>query len=54
MAKRETQKVKGCRKCGRQKRKEAGRGSALSLFVRGKIAASDYFKMTNQATKKVV
>jgi hypothetical protein len=51
MAKREHQKVKGCRKCGRVKRKEAGKGSALSLFVRGKIDARTYFSLTKQTLK---
>jgi len=51
MAQKQTQKVKGCRKCGRQKRKDAGRGGATSLFVRGKISAADYFRMTGQRAK---
>ena len=51
MAKRETQKVKGCKKCGRTKRKRERAGSPLSLFVRNKLTASDYFKQTGQKTK---
>ncbi len=53
MAKKEQQKVKGCRKCGRAARKETGRGSAISLFVRNKIEAKEYFALTNQTCKKV-
>lgn len=52
MAKREGQKVKGCRKCGRTKRKNDRKGSTLSLFVRGKINATEYFKATNQSVKR--
>jgi len=51
MAQKQTQKVKGCRKCGRGKKRAAGKGSALSLFVRGKISAADYFKASNQSVK---
>lgn len=52
MAKREGQKVKGCRKCGRTKKKNDRKGSAISLFAKGKISAADYFKATNQTVKK--
>ena len=51
MAKKEQQKVKGCRKCGRGKRKQAGRGSAISLFVRGKIDGKQYFALTGQKVR---
>lgn len=51
MAQKQTQSVKGCRKCGRQKKKDAGRGSALSLFVRGKIDGKAYFAMSGQNYK---
>lgn len=44
-------KQKNKRKFGRQKRKMANRGSAISLFVRDKITAEQYFKLTNQAVK---
>jgi hypothetical protein len=50
MAKRESQKVKGCKKCGRSKRKNSG--SALALYVRNKITAEQYFKETNQKVRK--
>ncbi len=51
MAKREGQKVKGCRKCGRTKKKSAAYGNSISNFVRGKITAAEYFKQTNQPHK---
>lgn len=54
MAKRQpqtaSQRVKGCKKCGRSKKK--GRDVALSSFVRGRITAQEYFKLTNQALKR--
>lgn len=50
MAKKESQKVKGCRKCGRSKRKGTS-NSPLSLFVKNLITASEYFKQTNQKVK---
>lgn len=53
MAKREGQKVKGCRKCGRNKKKSANKGNAISLYVRGKITAKEYFAVTGQAFKGV-
>jgi len=49
MAKKESQKVKGCRKCGRSSRK--GLDMNLSMFVRDKISGHDYFKLTNQTVK---
>lgn len=51
MAKKEGQKVKGCSKCGRNKKKSANKGSAISLFIRGKISAKEYFVLTNQGFK---
>lgn len=51
MAQVQTQKVKGCKKCGRSKRKAAAKGSALSQFVRGKISGKDYFAATNQKVR---
>lgn len=51
MAKLQQQKVKGCRKCGRNKKKSANKGNAISLFVRGKITAKEYFILTKQAVK---
>lgn len=53
MAKQQTQKVKGCRKCGRSKKRNAAKGNAISLFVRGKISAKDYWNMTG-VTAKIV
>jgi hypothetical protein len=50
MAKKESQKVKGCKKCGRSKRKN--NGSVFALYVRGKITAETYFKETNQKVRK--
>lgn len=52
MAKREGEKVKGCKKCGRTKKKHARFGSAISSFVRNKISAEEYFRQTNQKYKK--
>ena len=54
MAKREGQKVKGCKKCGRKHRqafRAAKIGNATSLYVRDKISAKEYFVLTNQAHK---
>ena len=51
MAKKESQKVKGCRKCGRTKKRLSRFGSPISNFVRGKITATEYFKLTNQSFK---
>lgn len=54
MAKKESQKVKGCKKCGREARKlfrAARYGNATSLFVRDKISARDYFSLTGQSFK---
>jgi hypothetical protein len=42
---------KGQRKYNRSKKKAAGRGNPISLFVRGKISGEEYFKLTNQARK---
>lgn len=52
MAKKEKQKVKGCKKCGRTKRRHERSGSPISLFVRNKMSATDYFKFTHQNLKK--
>lgn len=51
MAKKESQKVKGCKKCGRTKRRKERAGSPISLFVRNKITGTEYFKLTGQKTK---
>ena len=51
MAKKESQKVKGCKKCGRTKRRNANKGNAISLFVRNKISAREYFSLTGQSFK---
>ena len=51
MAQRQLTKVKGCRKCGRNKKKKERFGSAISSFVRNKITAAEYFKQTNQKSK---
>jgi hypothetical protein len=53
MAKRDGQKVKGCRKCGRNKKKSANKGNAISLFVRNKISAREYFSLSGQTFKGV-
>jgi hypothetical protein len=50
MAQKQTQKVKGCKKCGRSKRKN--KDGVTSLFVRNKITAEQYFKTTNQKARK--
>lgn len=52
MPQKKTQKVKGCRKCGRIKRKNEGKSSSISLFVRNKISAEQYFKDTGQTIKR--
>jgi hypothetical protein len=51
MAKKETQKIKGCKKCGRSKNRQARAGSPISLFVRGKITAQNYFSLTGPRVK---
>jgi hypothetical protein len=51
MAKKESQTVKGCRKCGRTLRKEGNTGNPISNYIRGKITAEQYFKTTNQKVK---
>jgi hypothetical protein len=51
MAKKQGQTVKGCRKCGRGKKRLSRFGSPISLFVRDKISAKEYFRLTNQAAK---
>jgi hypothetical protein len=51
MAKREGQKVKGCKKSGRTIKKAGRVGSAISSFVRNKITAAEYFRQTNQKSK---
>lgn len=38
-------------KAGRGKRKKERVGSAISLFVRGKITASKYWEMTGQSLR---
>lgn len=45
------QQAKNQRKFGRAKRKVNGRGNPISLFVRNKISAEQYFKLTNQSLK---
>ena len=45
------QKAGGCKKSGRTERKRKNRGNPISLFVRGKITAENYFKLTNQTYK---
>lgn len=44
-------KVKGCKKCNREKKKRARKGSPISSYVRGRITAKEYFVLTNQACK---
>ena len=39
---------RGCTKAGRMKKKIEGRSHPISLYVRGKIDAVTYFKMTGQ------
>lgn len=51
MAKASDSKIKGCKKCGRAKNRQARAGSPISLFVRNKITAKDYFLLTGQAFK---
>ena len=50
MAKQQNGK-KGCRKMGRTKRKAEGRVKPLSQFVRNKITAEAYFKLTGQRAR---
>lgn len=51
MAKREITKVKGCKKCGRNKKRAARYGNPISLFVRNQITAKEYFNLTLQPFK---
>lgn len=51
MPKAQSQKTKGCKKCGRIKKKLEGRNSILSLFVRNKISGEEYFRKTDQKVK---
>jgi hypothetical protein len=51
MAKTQLTKVKGCKKCGRTKKRRERAGSPISLFVRNKIQASEYFKLIGQSVK---
>ncbi len=44
-------KVKGCKKCNREKKKKARKGSPISSFVRGRITAKEYFLLTGQSFK---
>lgn len=49
------QKAKGSkknRKFGREKKKRANKGSAISLFVRNKISADEYFKKAGISLKR--
>lgn len=49
MAKKKVQKTKGGnKKHGRNKRKSANRSNPISLFVRDKITAQQYWNLTNQ------
>jgi hypothetical protein len=43
--------VKSQRKFSRGKRKAAGRITPISAYVRNKISAAEYFKLTNQGFK---
>lgn len=52
MATVQKQKVKGCKKCGRTKKKRERSGSPISSFVRGKMSAEEYFKATGQSVKR--
>lgn len=49
MAKKATSTGKGGKnkKYGRNKRKAVRKGSPISLFVRGRISAQDYWKLIN-------
>lgn len=47
----QAKKVKGCRKCGRGKKRAARFGNPISAFVRNKISAKEYFNLTNQSFK---
>jgi hypothetical protein len=51
MPQKQSQKTKGCKKCGRIKKKEAGKSTYLSLFVRNKISGEEYFRKTDQKAK---
>ena len=46
MAKQLQQKTKGCKAAGRSARKRANRMKPLSRYVRGKISAETYFRLT--------
>lgn len=46
------QKTGGLKKGNRAKIKAEGRSHPISLYIRGKIDASQYFALTGQSTKK--
>jgi len=43
-------KAKG-RKIGRSQKKIKGRGNPIALYIRGKISAEEYFRLTGQKQK---
>jgi len=47
-----SQKVKGCKKCGRNTKKAGRNGSPISLFVKGKIDGKAYFAATGQKVRQ--
>lgn len=51
MAKKQTQTVKGCKKCGRTARKQAAVGTPISQYVRNVISAKDYFNLVGLSFK---
>jgi hypothetical protein len=54
MATKKLQKTKGGnKKHGRSKKKVAAKGNPISLFIRCKIDANEYFKLTHQTGKLV-
>lgn len=50
MPKTQSTKIRGCKKCGRTARKIPG--SPLSMYVRDRISATEYFRLTNQKIRK--
>lgn len=45
-------KIGGCSKAGRTKKRQEAKTKPLSKFVRGVISAEEYFRLTEQKTRK--
>jgi len=51
MVQKKKDKSGGCKTAGRSKRKQANRSKPISRYVRGKITAEKYFKLTGQKAR---